>query len=104
MVLSNTAIPVEYGAFREQVLRGEIPVNRFISLEMNRIDNLIENPDYYYDDQAIQGFIDFCETEMTLTDGSELYLLPSFKVWAEQALAWYYFVDRKVFNPVMGRY
>ena len=104
LVLSNTAIPVEYGAFREQVLRGEIPVNRFISLEMNRIDNLIENPDYYYDDQAIQGFIDFCETEMTLTDGSELDLLPSFKVWAEQALAWYYFVDRKVFNPVMGRY
>ena len=87
MVLSNTAVPIEYGSFRESVLRGEIPVNIPVSLEMNRIDALIENPDYYYDDEAIEGFIRFCEDEMTLTDGGDLTLLPTFKLWAEQALA-----------------
>lgn len=103
MVLSNTAVPIEYGAFRDAVLRGEIPVNVEVSLEMNRIDYLIQSPDYYYDDQAIKGFIDFCENEMTLTDGSDLTLLPSFKLWAESALAWFYFRDEKVYNPVKRR-
>ena len=104
MVLSNTAVPIEYGAFRESVLRGEIPVNIPVSLEMNRIDALIENPDYYYDDEAIEGFIRFCEDEMTLTDGGDLTLLPTFKLWAEQALAWFYFENAKVYDPVEGRY
>lgn len=104
MVLSNTAVPIEYGKFREQVLRGEIPVNEEISLQMNRIDFLIESPDYYYDDEAIQGFINFCETELTLADGSDLNLLPSFKLWAEDLLAWYYFVDEKSWNPKKKRY
>ena len=103
MVLSNNAVPIEYGAFRDAVLRGEIPVNVEVSLEMNRIDYLIQSPDYYYDDQAIKGFIDFCENEMTLTDGSDLTLLPSFKLWAESALAWFYFRDEKVYNPVKRR-
>ena len=104
MVLSNTAVPIEYGSFRESVLRGEIPVNIPVSLEMNRIDALIENPDYYYDDEAIEGFIRFCEDEMTLTDGGDLTLLPTFKLWAEQALAWFYFENAKVYDPVEGRY
>jgi phage terminase large subunit-like protein len=104
MVLSNTAVPIEYGKFREQVLRGEIPVNEEISLQMNRIDFLIESPDYYYDDEAIQGFINFCETECTLADGSDLILLPSFKLWAEDLLAWFYFVNEKVWNPRKKRY
>ena len=104
MVLSNTAIPIEYGAFRDAVLRGEIPVNREISMEMNRQDYLIECPDYYYDDKAITGFIEFCENEMTLTDGSDLTLLPSFRLWAESILAWYYFIDEKVYNPDKRRY
>lgn len=104
MVLSNTAIPIEYGAFRQSVLNGDIPVNREISMEMNRIDYLIENPEYFYDDEAIIGFINFCENEMTLTDGSDLKLLPSFKLWAESVLAWYYFVDEKVYNPNKHRY
>lgn len=104
MALSNTAIPVEYGAFRQAVLRGEIPVNQEISMEMNRIDFLIESPDYYYDDEAIQGYIDFCEAELTLTDGSDLILLPTFRLWAECALAWFYFVDEKVWNPTRRRY
>lgn len=104
MVLSNTAVPIEYGAFRESVLRGEIPVNIPVSLEMNRIDALIENPDYYYDDEAIEGFIRFCEDEMTLTDGGDLTLLPTFKLWAEQALAWFYFENAKVYDPIEGRY
>lgn len=104
MVLSNTAIPVEYGAFRESVLRGEIPVNLEISMEMNRIDYLIESPDYYYDDKAISGFINFCETEMTLADGGDLHLLPTFKLWAESLLAWYYYVDEKIYNPELRRY
>lgn len=104
MVLSNTAIPIEYGAFREQVLKGEIPVNREISMEMNRTDNLIESPDYYYDDQAIIGFVNFCESEMTLADGSDLHLLPSFKLWAESLLAWYYYIEEKVYVPEKRRY
>lgn len=104
MGLSNTAVPVEYGKFRQHVLNGEIPVNEEISLQMNRIDFLIESPDYYYDDEAIQGFIRFCETELTLADGGDLTLLPSFKLWAEDLLAWFYFVDEKVWNPRKKRY
>jgi phage terminase large subunit-like protein len=104
MALSNTAVPVEYGAFRQAVLRGEIPVNQEISMEMNRIDFLIESPDYYYDDEAIQGYVDFCESELTLTDGADLTLLPTFRLWAECALAWFYFVDEKVWNPERRRY
>lgn len=104
MVLSNKAYPEEYSKFKESVLRGEIPVNRQISLEMNRIDFLIQSPDYYYDDQAIQGFIRFCENEMTLTDGSDVTLLPSFRLWAECALAWFYKSQDKVFNPERGRW
>jgi phage terminase large subunit-like protein len=97
--LSNTAVPRYYGQFRDAVLRGEIPVNREISLEMNRIDALIDNPKIYYDEQAVEGFIRFCENEMTLTDGSDLHLLFTFKLWAEQIFAWYYFVDRSVYVP-----
>lgn len=104
MGLSNTAIPIEYGRFREQVIRGEIPVNEEISMQMNRIDFLIESPDYYYDDQAIIGFVNFCENECTLADGSDLILLPSFKLWAEDVLAWFYFVDEKVWNPQLKKY
>ena len=99
MTLSNTATPIYYGQFRQQVLRGEIPVNQEISLQMNRIDELIADPRYYYDDEAINGWINFCESEMTLTDGSDLNLLPSFKLWAEDALSWFYFVDRSVWEP-----
>lgn len=98
MVLSNTAVPKEYGAFRDQVLRGEIPVNKFVALEMNRQDTLITSPDYYYDDEAIDGFIRFCEQEMTLVDGSDVLLLPTFKLWAESALAWYHFPTIRVYN------
>lgn len=104
MTLSNTAIPIEYDKFRQQVLRGEIPVNEEVSLQMNRMDFLIESPDYYYDDQAIQGFINFCENECTLADGSDLILLPSFRLWAEDLLAWFYFVDEKVWDPRHKRY
>ena len=103
-MLSNTATPKEYGAFKESVLRGEVPVNRWVSLEMNRIDFLISSPDYYYDDTAIEGFIKFAETEMTLTDGSDLSLLPTFKLWAEQALAWFYVVDEKRFDAKSGKW
>lgn len=99
MSLSNTATPRYYGAFRDAVLRGEIPVCKEISMEMNRIDALIANPGVYYDDRAIDGFIDFCENELTLTDGSDLVLLDTFKLWAEQLFAWYYFVDRTVWEP-----
>ena len=99
MALSNTATPIYYGRFRDAVIRGEIPVCREISMEMNRIDDLIANPGIYYDDQAINGFIDFCEQELTLTDGSDLHLLDSFKLWAEQVFGWYYFVERSVFEP-----
>ena len=99
MALSNTATPIYYGRFRDAVMRGEIPVCREISMEMNRIDDLIANPGIYYDDQAINGFIDYCEQELTLTDGGDLHLLDSFKLWAEQIFGWYYFVERSVFEP-----
>ena len=99
MSLSNTATPIYYGRFREAVLRGEIPVNREIAMEMNRIDSLIANPNIFYDDQAVEGFIRYCEGELTLTDGSDLYLLDSFKLWAEQIFGWYYFVERSVYVP-----
>lgn len=99
MALSNTAVPVYYGAFRERVLSGEIPVNREISMEMNRIDALIANPLYFYDDLAVEGFIRYCENELTLTDGSDLHLLDTFKLWAEQVLGWYYFDRRSVYVP-----
>lgn len=99
MALSNTATPIYYGQFRDAVMRGEIPVCREISMEMNRIDDLIANPGIYYDDQAINGFIDYCEQELTLTDGGDLHLLDSFKLWAEQIFGWYYFVERSVFEP-----
>lgn len=98
-MLSNTATPIYYGRFRAAVMRGEIPVNREISMQMNRIDQRIRDPRYYYDDQAINGFIAFCEGELTLTDGSDLTLLESFKLWAEDLLAWFYFVERSVFEP-----
>lgn len=99
MALSNTAVPRYYGEFRDRVLRGEIPVNREISMEMNRIDDLIANPGIYYDDLAVEGFIKYCENEMTLTDGSDLKLLDTFKLWAEQIFGWYYYVDRSVYVP-----
>lgn len=99
MVLSNTATPIYYGYFRDAVLRGDIPVNQEVSLQMNRIDDLIADPRYYYDDGAIQGFVDYAEAEMTLTDGSDLVLLDTFKLWAEDVLAWFYFVDRTVYVP-----
>lgn len=99
MALSNTAVPKYYGLFREAVKRGEIPVCNEISMEMNRIDELIENPGVYYDDQAIDGFINYCESELTLTDGSDLHLLDSFKLWAEQIFGWYYFIERSVYVP-----
>ena len=104
MALSNTAVPVYYGQFRDAVVRGEIPVNREISLEMNRIDALIANPNIYYDDQAVEGFLRFCEGEMTLTDGSDLHLLFTFKLWAEHIFGWYYFVERSVYVPSDGNH
>lgn len=97
--LSNTATPRYYGEFRDAVVRGEVPVCRTISMEMNRIDQLVENPGVYYDEDAVEGYIRFCEAELTLTDGSPLYLLDSFKLWAEQVFGWYYFVDKSVFIP-----
>ena len=99
MKLSNTAVPFYYGEFRDRVIRGEIPVCKEVSMEMNRIDLLIENPNIYYDEDAIEGYVKFCENELTLTDGSPLYLLDSFKLWAEQVFGWYYFVDQSVFVP-----
>ena len=99
MALSNTAVPKYYGAFRDAVIRGEIPVNREISMEMNRIDELIANPGIYYDDQAVEGWIRYCENELTLTDGGDLHLLDSFKLWGEQVFGWYYFVERSVYEP-----
>lgn len=99
MALSNTATPKYYGEFRDSVLRGDIPVCKEIEMEMNRIDDLIANPNFFYDESAIDGYIAFCEAEMTLTDGTDLYLLDSFKLWAEQVFGWYYFVDRSVFVP-----
>lgn len=97
-MLSNTAVPIEYGAFRKSVIDGEIAVNQWVSMEMNRIDYLIERPEFYYDDQAIKGFINFCEAEMTLTDGGDLNLLPTFKLWAESALSWFYFSKEKKYD------
>lgn len=99
MALSNTATPKYYGEFRDAVIRGEIPVNREISMEMNRIDDLIANPGVWYDEDAVEGFILYCENELTLTDGGDLTLLPTFKLWAEQIFAWYYFEDRSVYQP-----
>lgn len=108
MALSNTATPIYYGLFRDKVMRGEIPVCKEIDAEMNRIDALIANPLFYYDDLAINGFIDYCEKELTLTDGTDLHLLDSFKLWAEQIFGWYYFVERSVYVPTAdnhgGRY
>lgn len=108
MALSNTATPYYYGRFRDAVLRGEIPVNREISMEMNRIDALIANPNMYYDDQAVEGYVRYCEGELTLTDGADLRLLESFKLWAEQIFGWWYFVERSVYEPTPdnhgGRY
>lgn len=99
MSLSNTAVPRYYGQFRDAVIRGEIPVCREISMEMNRIDDLIANPGVYYDEDAVEGFIRYCECELTLTDGSDLMLLDTFKLWAEQIFGWYYFVTRSVYEP-----
>lgn len=104
MALSNTAVPYYYGIFRDQVLSGEIPVNREVSLEMNRIDALIANPNIYYDDLAVDGFIKYCENELTLTDGGDLHLLDTFKLWAEQVFCWYYFTDRSVYDPDLKRF
>ena len=99
MALSNTAVPKYYGQFREAVIRGEIPVCKEIAMEMNRIDDLIANPGVYYDDQAVEGFIRYCENELTLTDGEDLTLLDTFKLWAEQIFGWYYFTERSVYEP-----
>ena len=99
MSLSNTSTPRYYGEFRERVLNGEIPVNREISMEMNRIDELIANPGVYYDDRAVEGWIEFCESEMTLTDGSDLELLYTFKLWGEELFGWFYYVERSVYQP-----
>ena len=103
-MLSNTAVPTYYGQFREAVFRGEIPVCRTISMEMNRIDALIDDPSIYYDDLAVEGYIEFCNNELTLTDGSDLILVDSFKLWAEQLYGWYYFVERSVYDPQLDRY
>lgn len=107
-MLSNTATPKYYAEFRDLVIRGEIPVSETVSLQMNRIDDLIRDPRYYYDDKAVEGWIKFCESELTLTDGSDLYLLLSFKVWGEDVYGWYYFIDRSVYTPYKdghgGRY
>ena len=99
MALSNTATPKYYGMFRDAVIRGEIPVNKEISMEMNRIDDLIANPGIWYDDEAVEGWILFCENELTLTDGEDLHLLDSFKLWGEQVFGWYYFIERSVYEP-----
>ena len=99
MALSNTATPRYYGEFRDAVIRGDIPVCKEISMEMNRIDDLIANPGIYYDNEAVEGFVKYCEKELTLTDGSDLHLLDSFKLWAEQVYGWYYFIDRDVYVP-----
>jgi phage terminase large subunit-like protein len=104
MALSNTATPKYYGQFRAKVLAGEIPVNRQVSQEMNRIDALIANPDYWYDDQAVEGYVQFCENELCLTDGSDLSLLDTFKLWAEQIFGWYYFIERPVWIASNGAF
>ena len=99
MALSNTAVPKYYGQFRDAVLRGEIPVCNKIAMEMNRIDDLIRNPAYYYDDQAVEGWIRYCEAELTFSDGSDLVLLDSFKLWGESIFGWYYFTEMTVWEP-----
>lgn len=99
MALSNTAVPKYYGRFRDAVIRGEIPICKEIEMEMNRIDDLIANPGVWYDEEAIEGFIEFCENELTLTNGEDLHLLDSFKLWAEQIFGWYYFVERSIYEP-----
>ena len=99
MSLSNTATPYYYGLFRDSVIQGRIPVCREISMEMNRIDDLIRNPGIYYDSEAVDGFILFCENELTKTDGTDLHLLDTFKLWGEQIFGWYYFVERSVYEP-----
>lgn len=99
MALSNTAVPIYYGQFRDAVIRGEIPVNREIAMEMSRIDDLIANPGVYYDDEAVEGFVAYCENELTLTDGADLQLLDTFKLWAEEIFGWYYFTQRSVYQP-----
>lgn len=99
MTLSNTATPKYYGQFRDAVIRGEIPVCREVAMEMNRIDDLIADPRYYYDSDAVEGWISFCESELTLTDGGDLHLLDSFKLWGEQVFGWFYFVERSVYQP-----
>lgn len=99
MAFSNTATPTYYGMFRDAVIRGDIPICKEISMEMNRIDSLIKNPGVYYDDEAVEGFIKYCENELTLTDGSDLVLLDTFKLWAEQIFGWYYFIERSVYEP-----
>ena len=97
--LSNTATPKYYGKFREDVIQGKIPVNEKISMQMNRIDGVIADPRYYYDEDAVEGWVSYCEHELTLTDGSDVNLLPSFKLWAEDVFGWYYFIDREIFVP-----
>lgn len=104
MALSNTAVPYYYGQFRDAVKRGDIPVNQEIEMEMNRIDGLIANPGVFYDSEAVEGWISFCETELTLTDGSDMTLLDSFKLWGEQVYGWFYFVERDVYIPNQNRY
>lgn len=99
MSLSNTATPKYYGRFRDKVLRGEIRVNREVEMEMNRIDGLIENPEFYYDDKAVEGWIRFCEDELTLTDGADLHMLDTFKLWGEEIFGWYYFIEKKIWQP-----
>ena len=104
MGLSNTATPRYYGYFRDEVISGNIPVCKEISMQMNRIDDLIENPKYYYDEDAVEGFVSYCESELTLTDGADLILLDTFKLWAEDLLGWYYFIERSVYEPYPGNH
>ena len=99
MALSNTAVPKYYGMFRDAVIRGEIPICKKIEMEMERIDALIANPGVYYDGDVVEGWIEFCESELTLTDGSDLHMLFTFKLWGEQVYGWYYFVERSVYVP-----
>lgn len=104
MALSNVAVPKYYGMFRDAVLRGEIPVCREVEMEMNRIDDLITNPGVWYDDEAVEGWVEFCEEELTLTDGSDVHMLDTFKLWGEQVFGWYYFIERTVYDPDVGGY
>ena len=104
MTLSNTATPKYYGEFRDAVLRGEIPVNREVSMEMNRIDALIADPNIWFDDRAVDGFVKYCEYELTLTDGGDLHLLDTFKLWSEQLFGWFFFIERSVYEPLTKTY